>query len=167
MVNEWPWPLIFMYIVDSYTHLVNHIQQLWYHRLQQFLFYLFPYKSIRDQIWPCHKIGQGQLRVIIWTNLIVLEHPMLHTNFQGHQRFGSGEEDFLRFIPYMYMGMAATLVMWPGPFEQTFISPSYGGSTWNLASISLFVSKEKKFENVESEWPCTKVNEWPWPLIFI
>ena len=29
----------------------------------------FPYKSIRGQIWPCHKIGQGQPRVIIWTNL--------------------------------------------------------------------------------------------------
>ena len=28
-------------------------------------------------------------------------------------------------------------------------------------------SKEKKLGNVESEWPWTKVNEWPWPLIFI
>ena len=27
-----------------------------------------PYKSLRDQIWPCCKIGQGQPRVIIWTN---------------------------------------------------------------------------------------------------
>ena len=26
---------------------------------------------------------------------------MLHTNFQGHRPFGSGEEDFLRFVPYM------------------------------------------------------------------
>ena len=24
-----------------------------------------PYKNIRDQIWPCRKIGQGQPRVII------------------------------------------------------------------------------------------------------
>ena len=24
------------------------------------------------------------------------------------------------------MGMTAILVMWPGPFEQTFIPPSYG-----------------------------------------
>ena len=30
---------------------------------------------------------------------------MLHTKFQGHQSIGSGEEDFLRFLPYM--GMAA------------------------------------------------------------
>ena len=34
---------------------------------------------------------------------------MLHTKFQGHWSIGSGEEDFLRFLPYM--GMAAKLVM--------------------------------------------------------
>ena len=50
--------------------------------------------------------------------------------------------------------MAAILVMWPGPVEQTFILPS----TWNLASIGLAISKEKKFENVESDSPWTKVN---------
>ena len=33
---------------------------------------------------------------------------MLHTKFQGHWSTGSGEEDFLRFLPYM--GMAAMLV---------------------------------------------------------
>ena len=36
---------------------------------------------------------------------------MLHTKFQGHQSIGSGEEDFLRFLPYM--GMVAMLVMCP------------------------------------------------------
>ena len=25
---------------------------------------------------------------------------MLHTKFQGHRSIGSGEEDFLRFLPY-------------------------------------------------------------------
>ena len=34
---------------------------------------------------------------------------MMHTKFQGHRPFGSGEEDFLRFLPYM--GMAAILIM--------------------------------------------------------
>ena len=71
---------------------------------------------------------------------------MLHTNFEGHWPLGSSEEDFLRFLPYM--GMAAILVMWHKPFEQPFIPLSHGGSTWNLASIGLEVSKEKKFENV-------------------
>ena len=31
---------------------------------------------------------------------------MRHTKFQGHWPFGSGEEDFLQFLPYM--GMAAS-----------------------------------------------------------
>ena len=64
---------------------------------------------------------------------------MLTTKFQGHRPFGSGE-DFLRFLPYM--GMAAILVMWPGPFEQTFVPPSHGESIWNLASIGPVVSEE-------------------------
>ena len=34
---------------------------------------------------------------------------MLHTKSQGHRPSGSGEEDFLRVLPYM--GMAAILVM--------------------------------------------------------
>ena len=46
------------------------------------------------------------------------------------------------------MGMVAILVIWPGPVEQTFILLSHGSSTWNLSSIGLEVSKEKKFENV-------------------
>ena len=37
------------------------------------------------------------------------EFPMLHTKFLGNRPAGSGEEDFLRFLPYM--GMAAILVM--------------------------------------------------------
>ena len=132
--------------IGSWTHLVNCIYQLWYHRQQWFLkktlFYLFPCKSTRDQIWPSRKIAQGQPRVIIWTNLVVLERPMLHTKFHGHRPFGSGE-DFLRLLPYM--GMAAILVMWPGPFEQTFVPPSHGGSIWNLASIGPVASEEKLF----------------------
>ena len=40
---------------------------------------------------------------------------MLHTKFQGNQASGSGEEDFLRFSPYM--GIVAILAMRPGPFE--------------------------------------------------
>ena len=50
---------------------------------------------------------------------------MLHSKFQGHWCIGPGEEDFLRFLPYM--GMAAILVMLPGPFEQFFVPPIPGG----------------------------------------
>ena len=38
-------------------------------------------------------------------NFIELESPMLNAKFQDHRTSGSGEEDFLRFLPYM--GMAA------------------------------------------------------------
>ena len=34
---------------------------------------------------------------------------MLHAKFQDQRTSGSGEDDFLRFLPYM--GMAAILVM--------------------------------------------------------
>ena len=69
---------------------------------------------------------------------------MLDTKFQGRRPFGSGEEDLFRFLTYM--GMAVTLVMWPGPFEQTFVPPSHGDSIWNLASICPVVSEEKMFK---------------------
>ena len=39
---------------------------------------------------------------------------MLHAKFQDHSTSGSGEEDFLRFLPYI--GMVAILVMLPGLF---------------------------------------------------
>ena len=105
-------------------------------------FFFLPYKSIKDQIWPCRKIGQGHPRVIIWTILVVLEHPMLHTKFQGHRPLGSGEE-FSRFLPYMGM------VMWPGPFEQTFVPPFQGGSIRNknrkwdpLRAVKTFIRRK-------------------------
>ena len=58
--------------------------------------------------------------------MVVLEHPMLHTKFQGHWPFDSGEKDFLMFLPYM--GIVAILVMLHGLFEQTFVPPTHGGS---------------------------------------
>ena len=45
--------------------------------------------------------------------------------------------------------MVAILVMLPGSFEQAFIPPSQGGSTWNLSLIGPMVSEEKMFENVD------------------
>ena len=59
-------------------------------------------------------MGQGQPRIIICIILVVLSYMMLHTKFQDDQFIGSGEEDFLRFLPYM--GMAAMLVMCPNSF---------------------------------------------------
>ena len=92
-------------------------------------------------------MGQGQPRVIIWISLVVLSYTMLHTKFKGHWSTGSGEEDFLRFLPYM--GMAAMLVMWPTPFEQLFFLKGPGGCIWNLVTIRPVVSEEKSFEIVD------------------
>ena len=69
---------------------------------------------------------------------------MVHIHFQGHRPFGSGEEDFLRFLPCM--GMAATLVICPGPFEQTFVPLSHGGSISNFTLIGQAVSEQKMFK---------------------
>ena len=98
-------------------------------------------------IWPWRKMGHGQPKVIIWTTLVVLPYMMLHTKFQGHWSIGSGEEDFLRFLPYM--GMAAILVMWPRLFEQLFVPKVPGGCIWNLVKIGPVVSEEKSFEIVD------------------
>ena len=65
------------------------------------------FKRLKDKNGPCRKLGQGHPRVFIYINLIKPESPMLHAKFQNHS--GSGEEEFLRFSPYM--GMAAILVM--------------------------------------------------------
>ena len=54
------------------------------------------------------------------------------------------------------MGMAAILVMWPGLFEQ--LSFSY----LKEAPHKIWLQSAKKFENIESEWFWTKVNEWLW-----
>ena len=54
------------------------------------------------------------------------------------------------------MDMDVSSVKWHKPFVLSFITPSHGGWTWNLASVGLAVSKKKKFENVESEGPWTK-----------
>ena len=47
--------------------------------------------------------------VIIYIKYVELESPMQHAKFQDHRTSGSGEEDFLMFLPYM--GLAAILDM--------------------------------------------------------
>ena len=72
---------------------------------------------------------------------------MLHTKFHDNRLTGSREEDVWRFLPYM--GIAAILVMWPGPREKNFRS----SITWMRHMKFDFnrprVSEEKMFENVD------------------
>ena len=101
--------------IGSCTHLVNCIYQLWYHRY--------------------NKIGHGQPRVIIWTNLEVLKHLMLHTKFQDHWLFGSEEKIFLGFYHTHAYGHGGHLghVIWT--IWTNFRSPSHGGVTVYLAPL--------------------------------
>ena len=48
--------------------------------------------------------------------------------------------------------MAAILVMWARPFEETFVHLTHRASTYNLASICPVASEEKMFENVDGRW---------------
>ena len=49
------------------------------------------------------------------------------------------------------MGMAATLIMWPRPFEQLFFPKGPEGCIWNLVTISPVVSEKKSFEIVDEQ----------------
>ena len=101
-------------------------------------------------------MGQGQPREIIWTILVVFTYTMLHTKFQGHWSVGSGEEDFLRFLPYM--GMAAILVMWPNSFVFIFIPILLQAFIWTLVPNCPPVFEKNKFElwNLSDLWPRSK-----------
>ena len=49
------------------------------------------------------------------------------------------------------MGVAAILIIWPEPFEQTFVPASYAVSIWSLTLIDQVVSEKKMFENVDGQ----------------
>ena len=87
--NEQPWVQVFgTYIKGKYYDFGFNS----YGKMNFSIF--FPYKCIRHQIRPCHKVGQGQPRIIICANLVGPTSPMLHTKSQGHWPYGSREEDF-------------------------------------------------------------------------
>ena len=64
---------------------------------------IFVYLTLRQKC-------QGQPKVFC-INLEELERPVAHTKFQGNRSIASGEEDFLRFLPYTFIGMAAMPIM--------------------------------------------------------
>ena len=88
-------------------------------------------------------MGQGQTTDLIWTTLVELTYMMLHIKFQGHGSIGSGEEDFLRFLPCM--GMVAMLVMWPNSFVSIFIPILPLAFIWILVPNDPTVFEKIKF----------------------
>ena len=71
---------------------------------------------------------------------------MLHTKFNGNRPAGSGEEDFLRFLPYM--SMAANLAMLPASHLQIFISLYLKAFIQNLVQNGSVVSEEIWFQSL-------------------
>ena len=106
-VTKCPWPLAFIKDGLDFIFIPKSTKALKNEKIQ-----FFPFKCQGNQNWPYFKIGQGQPRVTIYTNYVVLQTLMLHTKFQGNWPGGS-EEDFLRF--WEFLSMAAILVLWPGP----------------------------------------------------
>ena len=111
-------------------------------------FQLFPFKSLGNQNWPWCKTDQGQPRVMVYIKLCSTLDPNVtyHVSRQLAQWF------WRRFFKVLsILSMVAILVMWPGPFIQTFVPPSQWDSIWNLALIGLAVSEEKMFEIVDHD----------------
>ena len=88
-VKKWPWLSILIYV-----HFFSWFQVTGCKCSEKSSFHFFLQESLSYQIGPCRKIGQGQPRVIIWTNYDGLESQMLHTKFRRNWSAGSGEEDF-------------------------------------------------------------------------
>ena len=130
----------------KFTHLVKYINQFTGHRLQKFQRIhhcgIFPYKSWSSEIWPCHKIGQGQPRVIIWTNYDGLESQMLHTKFCGNRSTGPERKIFEGFLPYIVV--VAILVMWPASCSWIFISLYLKAYIQNLVKSGPVISYKYK-----------------------
>ena len=63
--------------------------------------WFFPNKFIKNQIWPCHKVGQGQASFIICANLVGHTSPMLHTKSWGIWPFVAENKIFKGVLPYM------------------------------------------------------------------
>ena len=136
------------------------LEQTWKHMSTQCCISCHPCRSIRKQIWPCHKNGQGQPRFIIWKNGGSQVPDAVYQVSRSSASWFRKRRFFLSFfLPYGHCHV--TRKIWTN-FQ---FSTSHGDSIWNLASIGPAVSEEKRFENVESEWSWTTVNEWPWVVI--
>ena len=103
-VKKWPWPLILttlhwlnMLSVSTNFHVIG-FKTSW--KIQHFHF--FPLKSLCNQNWPCHKIGQGQPKVMIYINYHGPESLMLHNKFHWNCSTGSREEDSFMFFYHIW-----------------------------------------------------------------
>ena len=92
----------------------------------------------RTQIWRICKKFKGHSSIIIWSNLVDFESPMLYTKVQP-QSFLISWEDCLSVLPYM--GNTAILFNGVEPFEQIVNILLTEGPMWNLVKIVQTVSE--------------------------
>ena len=57
-----------------------------------------PFKCIGDLCWPCHKIGEGHHRVMIYIYIVVLESSILHVKFRWNRSTDSASFRRRRFL---------------------------------------------------------------------
>ena len=151
-------------IPKGWSWLQFHIQE--HCRNKKALFKLFPFKSIRDQIWRCGKTGQGKPKVIIQVkpkviidiNLVVLESQMLHTKFQGNWPRGSGAV-FKVFAIYGHDGNL-------GHVTFTNYINFVSRFTWRLP-MKFNWKWPSSFRDTQMTFGQGHLTKWPWPLVFI
>ena len=105
---------------------------------------------LRDQIWPCHKIGQGQPRVIIYINFVVMASRCYIPCFKAISLLEKKKWFFKVFTIYghdSHLGQL-TWTIW-------IILPIHNGFIWNIILFSLVDSKKRDFKlfNPSDLWP--------------
>ena len=88
-------------------------------------------------------------------NLVKLMYPVLHTKFQDHRLFCSGEEDFKRFLPYNVYGHGGHLGNVTSPVS---VNLGPGPCLMRAQHVSLVALGQKMFEI--NEISVTKLKEW-------
>ena len=80
--QPWPLKLIYSHCLIRYNISIEN-NDFGFNSIQKINFQKkFPFKCLRKQIWPWCKVDQGQLRIIIWTNLVGPTYPMPNATYQ-------------------------------------------------------------------------------------
>ena len=116
---------------------------------------IFPSQSIREQSWPCCKVGHGQPRIIIWTTLVGSESVMPYTKFEGQRPADFGEDFWRVFTIYCHGGHYGHMTR---SFEQTFVPPSH----WFHMKFGFDWPSGFWGEDVRSMW--TTDGRWSMPI---
>ena len=111
----------------------------------------FPYKCIRNQIWPCHIVGQA--RFIICANLVETTSPMLHTKAIG-----------LLFQRIRYLMGFYPIWMWrPWPLKLIYSHCHIRFNIWSENNDFGFNSIHKINISKNFTFKYNRKQIWPWP----